>query len=211
MFHADCGGHTSTSVNAWGGTARPYLKAVPDEGHPESAHAQWTYSAGVAGLRSALNARLTDSRRCAPGPRFAWSTAILPAAPPRLRFTARAKQLVRGEDFRSILAGAVRSARRAQHAVHREARRPGVRFRRPRLRPRGRPLPGRRARADPRRGEAGRGPAALLSGHNASSRQLIAGRVDFPDVQLGTIHRYTDPGAPGRVGSLPARGGPTIE
>jgi stage II sporulation protein D len=43
LFHADCGGHTSTAGVAWGGADRPYLLAVPDAGPALSAHAQWTY------------------------------------------------------------------------------------------------------------------------------------------------------------------------
>ncbi|MBA3298172.1 MAG: SpoIID/LytB domain-containing protein, partial [Acidobacteria bacterium] len=29
LFHADCGGHTNTAMNAWRGTPRAYLSAVP--------------------------------------------------------------------------------------------------------------------------------------------------------------------------------------
>ena len=34
LFHADCGGHTSTPAAVWGGTDRPYLVAQPDDGVP---------------------------------------------------------------------------------------------------------------------------------------------------------------------------------
>jgi stage II sporulation protein D len=56
MFHADCGGHTSTSVDAWGGSPRPYLKAVRDDRHGDTPHAHWTYTVPVDAMLRALNA-----------------------------------------------------------------------------------------------------------------------------------------------------------
>ncbi|CAN5693731.1 hypothetical protein BH24ACI5_BH24ACI5_15530 [soil metagenome] len=56
LFHADCGGHTSTSVSAWGGTARPYLRAVRDDGPAAAVHASWTYTVAVEAMAAALNA-----------------------------------------------------------------------------------------------------------------------------------------------------------
>lgn len=123
MFHADCGGHTSTSVSAWGGTARPYLVASPDEGHAESAHAQWIYSAGMPGLLSALNA---DSRTRI-GARLD-SIRVVDRDPSGRAATialhGTRERLVKGEDFRSILAGAfgARAVRSTLFTVKREGR-----------------------------------------------------------------------------------------
>lgn len=60
IFNADCGGYTSTPMKAWGGTARPYLTARPDDdGVQPVAHAEWHYQVTAAELRRVLN---TDSR-----------------------------------------------------------------------------------------------------------------------------------------------------
>ncbi|HJR60230.1 MAG TPA: SpoIID/LytB domain-containing protein [Vicinamibacterales bacterium] len=55
LFHADCGGHTSTPVDAWGGTVRPYLSGAPDDGPAEPAHGRWTYSVDAGRVLEALN------------------------------------------------------------------------------------------------------------------------------------------------------------
>ena len=56
LFHADCGGHTSTAVNVWGGTARPYITARPDDDIEGVVHAPWRYEVPAAELLRALNA-----------------------------------------------------------------------------------------------------------------------------------------------------------
>ena len=56
LFHADCGGHTSTAVNVWGGTARPYIAARPDDDIEGVVHAAWRYEVPAAELLRALNA-----------------------------------------------------------------------------------------------------------------------------------------------------------
>ena len=43
LFHSDCGGHTTTPADAWGGTALPYLPARQDE--TGSPHRTWQFSA----------------------------------------------------------------------------------------------------------------------------------------------------------------------
>ena len=43
LFHSDCGGHTTTPADAWGGTALPYLPSRQDEtGGP---HRTWQFAA----------------------------------------------------------------------------------------------------------------------------------------------------------------------
>jgi stage II sporulation protein D len=59
LFHADCGGHTSTPTTIWGGVGHPYLRAIADDGPAKAAHASWRYAASDDAIRLALNA---DSR-----------------------------------------------------------------------------------------------------------------------------------------------------
>jgi stage II sporulation protein D len=56
LFHADCGGHTSTPATVWGGTAHPYLRALTDDGPASRAHGTWRYEATRDAIRLALNA-----------------------------------------------------------------------------------------------------------------------------------------------------------
>jgi stage II sporulation protein D len=56
VFHADCGGHTSSAAAVWGGAAPAYLTAEPDGGPARGAHAAWTFETTVSALRAALNA-----------------------------------------------------------------------------------------------------------------------------------------------------------
>ncbi|MBA2303256.1 MAG: SpoIID/LytB domain-containing protein [Acidobacteria bacterium] len=59
VFHADCGGYTSTPRAAWGGTDRAYLNGFRDDGPADGVHATWTYAVESLRLREALN---TDHR-----------------------------------------------------------------------------------------------------------------------------------------------------
>jgi stage II sporulation protein D len=102
LFHADCGGHTSTSVSAWGGTPRSYLKAVPDRGHTDSAHAQWTHAVTAPAILRALNA----DARTRVGSRLDTIRVLERDASGRAATVAlhgTRERLVRGEDLRSIL------------------------------------------------------------------------------------------------------------
>jgi stage II sporulation protein D len=56
VFHADCGGHTSNASAVWGGIAPAYLTGAIDKGPAGGAHTDWTFEAGGAALRAALNA-----------------------------------------------------------------------------------------------------------------------------------------------------------
>lgn len=55
LFHADCGGHTSSADRVWGGTPRPYLVAVTDDGPAAASHATWRYETSRVALLAALN------------------------------------------------------------------------------------------------------------------------------------------------------------
>ena len=67
LFHADCGGYTSTSSAVWGGIDRPYLVARPDDGAAQGAHATWRFEV-IAG-RAGRGARADARTRVEPGPR----------------------------------------------------------------------------------------------------------------------------------------------
>lgn len=75
VFHADCGGHTTTPSAAWGGTDLPYLQARPDDA-PNVLHRTWTLEATREEWRTWLNtdrrtavgARLTAIRVTSTGP-----------------------------------------------------------------------------------------------------------------------------------------------
>jgi stage II sporulation protein D len=56
LFHADCGGHTSTPTAVWGGRPHAYLRARADDGPAERAHTTWRYDATQHAIRLALNA-----------------------------------------------------------------------------------------------------------------------------------------------------------
>jgi len=54
VFHADCGGHTSSAAAVWVGAPVAYLGAAPDTCATD--HSDWTFDARVPALRTALNA-----------------------------------------------------------------------------------------------------------------------------------------------------------
>lgn len=56
LFHADCGGHTSSATAVWGGLAPAYLSGATDEGPACNAHNAWTFEIRAAAIRTALNA-----------------------------------------------------------------------------------------------------------------------------------------------------------
>ncbi|MEO7193182.1 MAG: SpoIID/LytB domain-containing protein [Vicinamibacterales bacterium] len=55
LYHSDCGGHTSPSTTAWGGSPVPYLAGGADI-LPPGTHHLWTLTLSNLDLRSALNA-----------------------------------------------------------------------------------------------------------------------------------------------------------
>jgi stage II sporulation protein D len=56
LFHADCGGHTSSATAVWGGVAPAYLSGTTDKVPAGSAHLDWTFETRTAALLTALNA-----------------------------------------------------------------------------------------------------------------------------------------------------------
>ena len=59
VYHADCGGATSSATSVWGGPAPPYLDGIVDEFCQTLNRPPWTLSIGREAFRDALNA---DSR-----------------------------------------------------------------------------------------------------------------------------------------------------
>jgi stage II sporulation protein D len=54
VFHADCGGWTESAASVWGGAGAPYLRAQPDDGAAERAHARWQYAVGAEAIHRAF-------------------------------------------------------------------------------------------------------------------------------------------------------------
>lgn len=106
VFHADCGGRTSSAAAVWGGPAPAYLCGTKDDGPARSAHVDWTFDASVANLRRALNA----DPRTAVGARLdRIEVAGRDAAGRAELITLRGTQsfVVRGEVFREAIARAL--------------------------------------------------------------------------------------------------------
>jgi stage II sporulation protein D len=56
LFHADCGGHTASAAEVWGGTDAPYLEAVDDWFCTRRPASGWTFAIDEPGLLRAVNA-----------------------------------------------------------------------------------------------------------------------------------------------------------
>jgi stage II sporulation protein D len=56
VFHADCGGHTSSAAAVWGGVAPAYLSGATDKGPAGNAHTDWTFDTRTPSMLAALNA-----------------------------------------------------------------------------------------------------------------------------------------------------------
>jgi stage II sporulation protein D len=121
LFHADCGGHTSSPAAVWGGAPHPYLRATADDGPAAAAHATWRYAAADEAVRVALN---TDPRTMV-GRRLR-AIAIVErdeaGRAARVRITGDHVREVRGEAFRAILSSAfgARAIRSTWFDVRRE-------------------------------------------------------------------------------------------
>lgn len=121
LFHADCGGHTSSSAQIGGGVSRPYLPARPDDGVEGDVHATWRFEAPLKELRQALNA----SPRMAVGSRLDTVEVLDRDVSGRAEMIAlhgQRERLVRGEDFRAQLSKTfgARSIRSTLFSVKRE-------------------------------------------------------------------------------------------
>jgi stage II sporulation protein D (peptidoglycan lytic transglycosylase) len=101
LFHADCGGSTTSADAVWGGRALPYLKASTDQ-QPSLSHRTWRFAVPFSKLREALN-RDTRSRV---GGRLDGIEIVKRDESGRaasISVHGQQRQVLRGEDLRAIL------------------------------------------------------------------------------------------------------------
>ncbi|MGE5836454.1 MAG: SpoIID/LytB domain-containing protein [Acidobacteriota bacterium] len=101
LYHADCGGSTTSADAVWGGPAVPYLQAEIDN-QPSLIHRTWRFAAPLAKLREALN---RDSRSRV-GRRLEGIDVVKRDVSGRIATVAvrgDERHVLRGEDLRSIL------------------------------------------------------------------------------------------------------------
>jgi stage II sporulation protein D len=106
LFHADCGGQTSSAAAVWGGLAPAYLSGASDEGPACGAHGAWTFETRTAAIAKALNA----DPRTAVGARLdRIEVAGRDAAGRAEKILLRGSRtfVVRGEVFREVLTRAL--------------------------------------------------------------------------------------------------------
>jgi len=102
LFHADCGGRTSKADDVWRGMGRPYLVSVVDDGHAESAHAEWRFDATDDAVVAALN----KDARTRVGARLNGIQVLDRDSAGRAEQVAlhgTQERIVRGEDLRDVL------------------------------------------------------------------------------------------------------------
>jgi len=101
LFHADCGGHTSSPEQVWGTAALPYLRPEPDKARALT-HRSWTLTVTREQVRTALNAE----------PRTSVGRTLKSLKADPLDTSGRVggvqiigdrKLDIRGDDFRAIL------------------------------------------------------------------------------------------------------------
>lgn len=119
LFHADCGGHTTTPAAAWRGTNHAYLPAREDV-VPGLTHRTWSFEASEADWHTLLNGdprtsvgavfRSMDVTATGPGDRV---TA--------LRLVGARERVVTGEVLRTVVTAArgVRALMSTRFTVHR--------------------------------------------------------------------------------------------
>ncbi len=128
LFHADCGGYTSTSSSVWGGIDRPYLAARPDEGVARDAHLSWQYEVSLTDLTAALglNGRLdTIDVVSRDNAGRAERIAVQSSAGKEAR-AASTSVVIRGDEFRQQLTRAF--GPRALRSTRFDVRRNGATF-----------------------------------------------------------------------------------
>jgi len=105
LFHADCGGRTSSALEVWGGTARPYLLGLADDGPAGNAHSVWKFEASRAAVHRAVNA---DARTRVGGRLDGIEVLGRDRAgrAERIRLHGAQERIVRGEALREVLAQA---------------------------------------------------------------------------------------------------------
>jgi stage II sporulation protein D (peptidoglycan lytic transglycosylase) len=101
LFHADCGGHTSTATDVWGGENPPYLRAQRDNAG-EDAHVTWRFATSESSLQRALNL----DPRTRVGTRLRSISVVSrdrAGRAQRVKIGGSVDSIVRGEDLREVL------------------------------------------------------------------------------------------------------------
>jgi stage II sporulation protein D len=101
LFHADCGGQTTSADAVWGGPALPYLKPSVDK-QPDLSHRTWRFTAPFGKLRDALN---RDARSRIGSRLDAIDVVKRDQSGRAASFALRGaqQQVLRGEDLRAIV------------------------------------------------------------------------------------------------------------
>lgn len=119
LFHADCGGHTTTPAAAWRGTNHAYLPAREDV-VPGLTHRTWTFDASEADWRTLLN----GDPRTSVGAIFR-SMEVTATGPGNrvtsLRLVGARERVVTGDVFRTVVTAArgARALMSTRFTVHR--------------------------------------------------------------------------------------------
>jgi stage II sporulation protein D len=121
VFHAHCGGHTSTASEVWRSAGAPYLKGVPDPFCVREQPAAWTTTLDLEAVRVAVSRR----QRTDVGERLDGVQVLRRDAGGRVVevvLSGSRAPVVTGEDFRLavIAAAGARSLRSARFDVRRE-------------------------------------------------------------------------------------------
>ena len=126
LFHADCGGRTSSAADVWGGPNPPYLRELDDDGPASDAHVAWRYEASIESVRQALNAdqRTEVGRRAVVPEDLARSVAYRLSGcggPPRRAQASRLVQLTMGRraEVESLAAVSTNVRKRVGSTDHR--------------------------------------------------------------------------------------------
>jgi stage II sporulation protein D len=100
LFHSDCGGHTASADDVWGGPHVPYLVGAPDL--PTVSHHAWQFDVSEPRLRKVLNAdtRTTAGRSVRAIRVLERDTSGRAAA---IGIEGDSLRRVRGEDLRAIV------------------------------------------------------------------------------------------------------------
>jgi stage II sporulation protein D len=121
VFHAHCGGHTSTAAEVWRSAGAPYLRGVPDAFCVREQAAQWSATLELGVIRTAL----ARTRRTDVGERLDGVQVLRRDAGGRaveMVLTGDRAPVVSAEDFRLALLSAAgpRSLRSARFEARRE-------------------------------------------------------------------------------------------
>lgn len=101
VFHADCGGHTTTPLDAWGGQTLPYLAGSEDV-LPPGTHRSWQFAATAQEWTTIL----TRDARTAPGGRLKNLRVTRVDSSGRaaeVEITGTRTRLVSGSTFRTVV------------------------------------------------------------------------------------------------------------